>query len=332
MKLPNFDYYRPQTLDEICSFLLEFKKDGKILSGGTALIPYLKHRWIVPKAVISLSGIPYLQYMEYDEEKGLSIGACTTLDVLSKSLLIIKRYPAVGQAAEEIGVPGVRFMGTLGGNLCQDTRCIYFNQSHFWRKAHEPCFKRGGNFCYAHVPAKRCHAVYQSDMASILMALGAKVRLVSTSGERLIYLSDFFTGNGKSPNTLAFDEVMVEIQLPPLQKNCVSAYEKLRIREAIDFPLAGVAVVIETSDDKNTVNSIRVIAGGVSPAPMELKRTEDTIRERTIDDELMEEAAAQAYLEVEPGKTIVDNLCMPLDYRRKMIKVLLKQAVRKALT
>ena len=312
--------------------MLEHKGEGKILAGGTALVTYLKERWITSKAVLSVSGIHELNYITYEEEKGLRIGACTNLDTLSNSQLVREKYPVISQAIREVGVPAIRYMATIGGNLCLDTRCIYFNQSDFWRKAHPPCFKRGGKLCYAHGRDGICHAVYQGDLGPVLMALEAKVNIISPTGERLIHLKEFFTGKGETPNVLRPDEIVVEIRIPPTPKNFVSVYQKLRVRKAVDFPLIGIALAIEMRDNGKTLRNIRVVVGAVAPAPLELKLTEETLKGQRPDDGLLEKAAKQAYLEVKPGINIVDNLCMPLDYRRKMVEILLKRGIRQALS
>ncbi len=332
MKLPSFEYFGATTIEEACSLLHKLKGNGKILGGGTALVNYLRHRVVVPRAVISISRIRELDYVRYEETTGLTIGACASIESLVRNPTVAEKYPGLYSAAKGIGVPAVRNIGTVGGNLCLDTRCIYFNQSRFWREAHMPCFKRGGSLCHAHPSNKGCQAVYQGDLAPVLMALGAQARIASLGGQRVVEFSDFFSGEGKIPNRLRFDEILIEIKLPSTGCDQKSAYRKLRIREAIDFPLAGIGVAIKTEGQRQFVKSVRIFAGALGPAPVELIRTEEVLIEKSVDEEVLQEAVEQAYLEIEPGKTVVDNLCMPMYYRRRMIKVLLRRAIEDALS
>ncbi len=326
MRLPKFEYLRPASLEEACSLLAEHKGDSRILSGGTALLIYLGQRLVTPKHLVSLKGISGLNYIDYDERDGLRIGALTSINEVAISPLIREKYPLLSQAAKEIGVPSIRYQGTVGGNLCLDTRCIYYNQSSFWRQARSPCFKRGGKVCYAVKGGDHCQAVYQGDLAPVLLALDARVRLTKADSERLLPLSALFTGRGEAPLSLAADEILREVQIPPLSKGSVGFYQKLRVREAMDFPLAGVAVMLSL-DGGRACQEARVILGAVASAPIEVSEAEEVLQGREIKAEVVEEAAEAAYSNAHP----VNNLSLGASYRRRMIKTLLKRAIEQSL-
>lgn len=326
MRLPKFDYLKPRTVDEACSLLSEHKGEANVIAGSTALLTYIKHRLLTPKYVIGLKGIPGLDYINYDGKGGLKIGALTTLHALNTSPLIRERYHILSQAAAQVGVPPLRYMGTLGGNLCLDTRCLYYNQSYSWRRVRPLCFKAGGELCHVVRGGERCYAVYQGDLAPALIGLGAKVRLVRTSGERIIPLNEFFTGRGESPNILEPDEILTEVQIPPPPEQSCGAYHKLRIRRAMDFPLAGVAVVLAM--DGKICREAKIILNAVSSAPFEVREAEEMLRGKRIGDGVIEEVAEEIFKRARP----VANLSIDADYRRKMVRVLFKRAVKQALS
>jgi len=217
-------------------------------------------------------------------------------------------------------------MGTVGGNLSLDTRCIYYNQSDFWRQVRPSCFKRGGHICHAVKGGEQCYSVCQADLAPVLLALEAKVKLLRSNGERIIPLSEFFTGKGENPNVLKPDEIVAEVQLLPPSESSVSSYQKLRIREAIDFPLAAVAAVLDMDADK-VCRKAKLVLGAVAPAPGEVSEAEKVLQGRRVGNGLTEEAAEEAFKVAHP----VANLSIDAGYRRKMTRVLLKRAVKQAL-
>jgi len=325
MRLPSFTLLRPSTIEEGSALLSAYQQEARVVAGGTALVVDLGQRLVTPKYVISLKHVSGLDYVDYNQ-KGLRIGALATLDLLNTSPLIRSLYPILSQAAGEIGVPQVRNMGTIGGNFCLDTRCIYYNQSDFWRQARTPCLKRGGHICHAVKGSQECYAVCQADLASVLVALEAKVKLRRRGGERVIPVSEFFTGKGEKPLAIQPDEIVNEIQLPPPAKNSASSYQKLRVREAIDFPLAAVAAVLAMDKDK-VCRKAKLVLGAVAPAPVEASQAEKLLQGKRIDDSLIEEAAEAVFKTAHP----VANLSIDYGYRRKMTGVLVKRAIKQAL-
>jgi len=301
MRLPQFRYVRPHTVAEASSFLHEHQPKATVLAGGTALMVNLGQRLIEPDYILGLKNIPDLDYIHRDKDSTLKIGTLTTVYDLARSPLVTEQYPVLAQAAGAMAMPAIQQMATVGGNLCQDTRCIYYNQSQFWRQARPPCFKRGGDICHAVKGGQRCLAVYQGDLAPALLALEASVKVARKDGERVMPLGELFTGKGDIPVRLEPDEFITEIQVPPLPENAFGSYQKLRIREAIDFPLTSVAAVLEIDGD-NICRRARLVLGArpFQLAAVPLKRHRSLVLVLMGDDQ----PSAVLFLE-EEGRTVV---------------------------
>jgi 4-hydroxybenzoyl-CoA reductase subunit beta len=326
MKLPQFEFIQPDSLQEACSILREPDRKAILLAGGTALMVGLRYRLSKPSLVIGLKGLSALDHVSRDGSGGLSIGSMTTLETLEKSPLVLKECAVLGQAAQLAAVPPVRHKATIGGNLCLDTRCIYYNQSEFWRSSLEACFKRGGDVCHAVEKGRRCQAVYQGDLGPVLLAVGAEVRIASAKGEKVIPLAEFFTGRGEKPNILKPDELLVEVRIPPAGQGAVGVYEKLRIREGMDFPMAGVAVVVKKAPN-DTIEKAKMVLGAVGSSPAEVPKAATLLEGHKPTDDLLQSVSQEAMDRVQP----VENLAINASYRRKMVGVLVKRALRRAL-
>ncbi|MBI2953889.1 MAG: FAD binding domain-containing protein [Chloroflexi bacterium] len=325
MQLPRFDFIQPATIDEACSLLDERKGDATVLAGGTDLLIELRRRLRKPGCVIGLKEMRGLDYIQKDDGGDLRIGALARLQWIESSPIIAEEYPALAQATRLVAVPPIRRVATIGGNLSLDTRCIYYNQSEFWRSAQADCIKLGGDICHAVPKGRRCLAVCQSDLAPVLMALGASVKIVSAEAERTVALADFFTGKGEKPNVLAPGELLAEVIIPSDGQRA-AVYEKLRIREGMDFPLAGIVVSLGT-DGQGAAAGARIVLSAVGPAPTRIVEAEGLLEGKRIDDDLLEQVAQVMFERAHP----VANLAMDPWYRRKMVKVLTKRAVRQAL-
>lgn len=232
MRLPKFEYISPATVDEACALLNEYGSKTMILAGGTDLLVAAKLRNIQPVYIISLKRIKELKGITYQEGEGLKIGAMTPLYQVRQDPNVRTHYQALAMAAAVVGSPQIQRMGTLGGNICLNTRCYFYNQSTSWRKHRPVCFKMGGDVCHVIPKGKKCYAVFSADTPPALMALDAEVKLVSKKGERVVTIKDFYTGDGKQPTALNQGEILAEIRLPPITKQ-VSIYLKHRIRKAI---------------------------------------------------------------------------------------------------
>lgn len=326
MKLPKFEFIEPHSLQEACSILGEHDKKAAILAGGTALMVGLRYGLSKPAVVIGLKGLTELDYVDRNGSGGLAIGSMVSLETLEKSPIVLNEYPALAQAAQFVAVPPIRHKATVGGNLCLDTRCIYHNQSEFWRSGLKACFKRGGNLCNAVEKGRRCQAVYQGDLGPVLLALGAQVKIVSAKGEKIIPLAEFFTGRGEKPNVLKSDEILVEIRIPPSGHGVAGVYEKLRVREGMDFPMAGVAVMVKRIPN-GTIEQAKVVLGAVGSSPAEVPKAATLLEGNKPTDDLLQSVSREAV----DRALAVGNLAMNASFRRKMVGVLVKRALRRTL-
>lgn len=327
MYLPRFELIQPQSLQEVCKLLQEDRDKATLLAGGTALMVYLRYRLRHPTRVISMKSLHDLKAISQNGNGKLVIGAMVSLKTIESSPMIKNQWPALAEAAQMVAVPPIRQQATLGGNICLDTRCIFYNQSESFRKSQKNCFKLGGEVCHAVKKGTRCQSVCQSDLAPVLMALGAEVKIASAAGERIIPLASFFSGKGENPNILKPEEILVEVRVPPLPPGVSVVYEKLRVREGMDFPMAGVAVTVE-KDEEGNVKQIKSILGAVGTSPIEVSFEGKPLGGQTLTDDLLQTLAQEAMSRAHP----VGNLAMDATYRRKMVGVLLKRALRRALS
>ena len=266
LPLPAFEWRTPSTVAELVGALAERPETTLIIGGGTDLVPNLKHGLFAPERLISLRRVDELATIEDLPDGGLAIGAAVTLDRISRDDRLGARFPALVQAARLVASPQIRRMATLGGNLLLDTRCRYYNQTAFWRGALGHCLKKDGDVCHVVPQGKRCVAALAADTPAPLIAYGATVELVSVRGTRSLPVAQLYAGDGIKNHIRAADEVLTRILLPARRAGLQSAYEKLRARQAIDFPLLSVAVVVEV-DDRALVREARVVVGALGAKP-----------------------------------------------------------------
>ena len=326
MNLPKFEFIQPHSLQEACSVLREHHGKAALLAGGTALMVGLRYRLSKPAVVIGLKRLTALDYVSRNGSGGVAIGSMVTLETLEKSPLVLNEYAPLAQAVQLVAIPSIHHGATIGGNLCLDTRCIYYNQSEFWRTAQKACFKLGGDVCHAVEKGRHCQAVYQGDLGPVLMALGAEVKIASANSEKIIPLADFFTGRGEKPNVLKPDEILVEVRIPTSGYGAAGAYEKLRVREGMDFPMAGVAVMVKTNRS-GTIEKAKVVLGAVGSSPIEVPKAAGLLEGYKPTDNLLQSVSREAVDMARP----VGNLAMNPRYRRKMVGLLVKRALRRAL-
>jgi 4-hydroxybenzoyl-CoA reductase subunit beta len=219
MRLPEFRYVAPRQVGKAISLQ---ETSGKFLAGGTDLFVSMKERILCPELVIDLKGISGLKGIRWDTKKRVHIGALTSLTQLKENTLVQKHIPILSQTVPLVSTPQLQNMGTVGGNLSLDTRCYYYNQSAFLKKRWAPCFKMGGKTCHVVNGSDSCHAVYSGDVASLLIALGASVKIVGEGSAREIALQNFFSGSGIKPNILKFNEIVSEVVIsaPPEHSGC----------------------------------------------------------------------------------------------------------------
>jgi 4-hydroxybenzoyl-CoA reductase subunit beta len=303
--LQPFRVAEPRTVKEAIAARLDHA-GSRFVAGGTDLLVNMRHGISSPDLLVDLSGVDQLAEIE-DNGDGVTVGAGVTIATLTRNHVIAARYHALAQAAEAIAGPGHRIMGTVGGNLCLDTRCIYYNQSEWWRSANAYCLKNRGDTCHVAPQGKRCHAAFAGDLAPALLALGAEIDIAGAHGSRRIPLSQLYVEDGKAHLTLADGELITAMHLP--SNPPPSAYAKIRTRAAIDFPLAGVAVALATSGA--SIVSLRLALTGTNSRPFLIAGTE-SFAGRSVDEELLQEIDRLVQKQVQPMRTTLTSA----NYRR----------------
>jgi 4-hydroxybenzoyl-CoA reductase subunit beta len=314
LRLPSFTYRRPGTVAEALKMKADAGPDGAYVAGGTDLYPNMKRRQQEPAIVISLMDIAELRAVARSEG-GLEIGSCISLTELSTSQSVRPTtYHAVSEAAELVSTPLLRNMGTLGGNLCIDTRCNYYDQSYEWRKAIDFCMKKDGAICWVAPSSPRCWAVSSSDVAPVMVAIGVDYVLVGPAGERIVPAGRFYQNDGINYLTKQPDEILAAVRLPA-SDGWDAVYHKLRRRGSFDFPVLGVAAWVKW--DGSTVAEARVVLGGVASFPQEIPEAGEALRGSALTAEAIDAAAEAAFRPSKP----MDNTDFDLSWRKRMTRV-----------
>ncbi len=322
LRLPFFTYLEPRTLKEALAMKADAGPQGMYVAGGTDLYPNMKRRHQEPRTVISLMGLAELKATEgrNDGTTGAVLGACLTLSELSVLPSFRRSYPAVAHAAELVSTPLLRNMGTLGGNLCLDTRCNYYDQTYEWRKAIDFCMKKDGHICWVAPSSPRCWAVSSSDLAPVMVAIGAEYRLVGPAGERVVPAARFYHNDGIDYLTKQPDEILAEVRLP-IPDGWDAVYHKLRRRDSFDFPVLGVAAWVRWKG--NEVAEARVVLGGVASYPQEVPEAGAALARTALSDDAIAAAADAAYRPAKP----LDNTDFDLSWRKQMTRVYATRAL-----
>jgi len=320
MRLPYFRFHAPGTIEEAARILAGEGPDAMILAGGTDLLPNMKRGQQTPKHLVALRHIQPLR--DIRNGSGLTVGSGLTLTALLANESVQQNYTALWQAANLVATPQLRNMATLGGNICLDTRCNFYNQGEEWRKAINYCLKKDGEICWVATSSKTCLAVSSTDTAPALVALGAKIRLVSAEGERVVDLQDFYNDDGVNYMGRRADEILTEVILKPAS-GWKSTYWKLRRRGAFDFPIMSVAAAVKLSDD-GTVEDARIVLGAVASQPMVATEATEFLIGKKIIDEVIEETGRIATRVARP----VDNTDLAPPWRKKVIPVFMSYALR----
>jgi 4-hydroxybenzoyl-CoA reductase subunit beta len=320
MRLPRFEYRAPASLAEAAAILGESPSDTMLVAGGTDLLPNMKRRQQVPRVLVGLRGVRELGAVDVDGV--VRIGAGVTLTAIVRHQALRVRLPGLWQAVAQIATPHLRNMGTIGGNLCLETRCTYYDQSYEWRKAIDFCMKKDGGTCWVATSSPTCLAVSSTDTAPMLQALGARVRLVSAGGERWVEVGDLYQNDGIRYLTRRGDEVLSSIEVPA-EPGWRSTYWKLRRRGAFDFPVLSVAAAARLGVD-GTVQNVRIVLGAVASRPMPAPKAEAALINRPMSDAAIADAAEGAYDVAKP----MDNTDFDLVWRKRMARVLAGYALR----
>ncbi len=294
---------------------------AKILAGGTDLLVNMKHRVEVPSAVVNIKRIPDLDFIE-KKNGAIRMGALTSLKRIYESSLVKENLAALASAASSVGSYHHQSMGTIGGNICQQNRCKYFNQSPWWRSSRPLCFKAGGEIC--HVVNKKgvCYSNYSGDLAPVLLALNAGIRLESENGAREISVERLFSGDGKAPLLLRRGEILTEVTIPEEAVDGISVYMRFANRESIDFPIVGLALWASMESKE-----VRVSLTSVDQRPVRAKDVEGFLRRKDLTEETLEEVAGLASRAANPVKTSIYSPA----YKRKIMGLLVKRALKGAM-
>jgi 4-hydroxybenzoyl-CoA reductase subunit beta len=314
MRLPKFDYRVPREIAEAVKIMAGSGPEGQFVAGGTDLYPNMKRRQQTPRTVISVMRVPELNQITGDGKSGIRIGASVTLTDIVEHPLINRDYPVIAHAARSISTPILRNMGTIGGNLLLDTRCNYYDQNYEWRKGINFCLKKDGDVCWVAPGSSKCWAVQSSDLVPVMVAIGAKFRLASTLGERMIDAAGFYNDDGIDYLKKRPDELLCDIHLPPLN-GWRASYQKLRRRGAFDFPVLGVAAWVQV-DQGGSVKNAKLILGGIAPSPLEVEAAGEALIGQPLDDDHIQAAAEAAYVKARP----LDNTDFVMNWRKQMTR------------
>ena len=325
MSLPSVLVARPRTVDEAVRILSEWGPEAMVIAGGTDVVPNLQMRLFSPKLLLDVKPITVLRGITYTGGGALRIGALTTLTEIIESPVVRKSYPVLINAAASVAGPLQRNMGTLGGNLCLETRCLWYNQSYFWRKSLGGCLKKDGPICHVAPGGKRCWAVWSGDTAPALLTLEAEIEIAAPRGMRRIPLTQFYKNDGMDRIALGRDELVTAVHIPARAAGRRGAYLKLRVREAVDYPLAGVAVSLDV-DESGVCRDARVALAAVNPAPLLVKEAGEALNGQPYSSELIKRVAQAA---IRTGKPLTTSASTPV-YRREMLRVFTRRALEQS--
>lgn len=326
MSLPPFALLRPRTLEQAVEQLAAHGPEAMLVAGGTDVVPNLRAGLFAPRVLVDLKAIRDLGGIRFEPGRGLQLGPLTTLTAIAESPVVREHYPVLAEAAATVASPVLRNMGTLGGNLCLETRCLWYNQSFFWRKALGFCLKKDGSVCHVAPGGQRCWAVWSGDTAPALLALDAEVEIASRRGVRRVPLAGFYKHDGMDRINLGREEILSGVRVPARTAGYRGSYHKLRIRGSIDYPLAGVAVALKLED--GICRDARLGLTAVNPAPVLVEEVGELLRGQRFSPALVE-AAAQAVIRT--GKPLKTSVSTP-EYRREMLRVFARRALTRLWT
>src|SRR6266511_3951908 len=320
MRLPTFTYLAPRTLTEAAEMLAEHGAGAMVVAGGTDLFPNMKRRQQEPAVVIGLRALRELRPIGEAPDGSVRVGATATLQEAAADSVLRERYPALATAAGLVSTPHLRHMGTIGGNICLDTRCNYYDQNYHWRKSIDFCMKKDGQICWVAPGSPRCWAVSSSDTAPVTVALKARFRLLSADGERIVDAADYFRDDGIEYLTRRPNEILAEVILPA--DGVANTYWKLRRRGSFDFPILGVAAALRRED--GVVRDVRIALGAVGSSPVLASDAAARLEGQRPEPDLIDEVAGLAWKGARP----LDNTDLNYAWRKRMARVFVRRALR----
>jgi 4-hydroxybenzoyl-CoA reductase subunit beta len=320
LRLPPFRFLQPATAREAALLLAEHGAAAMAVAGGTDLYPNLKRRQFEPQVLVSLRALAGTRGIA--SNGGLRLGAMTTLTEVERNADVRRRWPALARAAGLVSSPPLRNAGTIGGNLCVDTRCTYYNQTEFWRASIGYCMKKDGTICLVAPGSDKCWALSSSDTAPVMIALGAEATLVGPESERRIPVAELYGRDGIAYLAKRPDEILTEIHVPD-RAGWETTYRKLRRRGSIDFPILGVAAAVRR-DAGGVVEDARIVLGAVHTHPVEAVDAQAFLEGKRLDRETIDMAAGIAYKPARP----LDNADLSYAWRKRMARIEVARALR----
>jgi 4-hydroxybenzoyl-CoA reductase subunit beta len=317
--LGEFILHRPDTLAEAVA--LGGDAGARLLAGGTDLLPNLRRGLEQPVSLVELSRVRELQGLAQAADGSLVIGAGITLARLASDPLVTKLLPALAEAARAVAANTHRASATLGGNLCQDTRCVFYNQSEWWRSSNGYCLKRNGTRCHVAPQGERCHAAFCSDVAPVLLVAAAEVQLESAAGQRTLPLAQLYRDDGAAHLALRSGELLVRVRIPPLAAGERIGFAKTRVRGGIDFPLAAAAVALQLQDGR--IAAVRAALSGTNSLPLLIEGA-GALAGSAVDAASGKKLRQLVQKQVQPMRSTVT----PAQYRREAAGALAERLLR----
>ncbi|MBT4089199.1 MAG: hypothetical protein HN580_29995 [Deltaproteobacteria bacterium] len=322
MNLPEFEYKTPTSKKEAVDLQSELGEDAILSAGGTDLIPNLKNGTIKAKTLISLSRLS-AEKEHLTEDGSLKLDALTTLSEIAESSLIKATAPTLADAAFHVGGQQIRNRASLGGNLCQEMRCLYLNQSHRFQFI-EPCYKRDGDCCYPYpTGGKSCRSVFMSDIAPVLISLGAELMILNSTGQRVVEIEDFYTGDGLQPLTLGPTEMITAILIPPESHRMECHFVKATPRGGLEFAMVSVATALIIDGPDKKCSKARIVIGSVNTRPLRAFQAEQEI----VGHKLNEALAVKIALEVAREVKVLPHHGYSKGYLQQLVEVHTKRSL-----
>jgi 4-hydroxybenzoyl-CoA reductase subunit beta len=316
---PTFIVETPATIDEALALLAKHGPDARLVAGGTDLLPNLKHGLYEPKVLVSLARVAGLDAIDLDGDP-IALGAAVKLHALAEHAGVRALLPSLADALGRVAGPQHRRMGTLGGNVCLDTRCVYINQSYFWRESLGFCIKKDGTECHVTKTGRKCVAAASNDSAPVLLTLDARLEIAGPGGRRKVPIDDFYVNDGVKNNALEPGELVTRVLVPRPAAARRAGFEKLRIRDSIDFPMLNVAVAFDLVDGQALRPDLVVSA--IAARPRRVKGLPDG----ALTPDLIAAWGDRAFQSVRP----LPNINGDVEWRREMVPVLVRRAVERA--
>ncbi len=329
LRLPKFQLEEPTDIAGAVALMTEYGEDAMVVAGGTDLWPNMKHGLFEPKVVVALNRVEEMHGIEALTDGGVRIGATTTLAEMAASEIVQERAPALAHAASLVAGPQLRTMGTAGGNVMLDTRCQWYNQTHFWRKSLGYCLKKDGSVCHVVAGGRKCVAAASNDTAPALMSLNASATFAGADGMREVKIDEMWKADGIWNKQPGRSEILTSIVIPAQAQGHRGTYGKLRDRGSIDYPLFGCAVRLD-ADEAGVIQDADVVCVALVARPLRIKKVADTLRGQTIGTEefaaAVQEVADFAHAQAKP----MDNIPGESLYRRQMVPVYVRRTLMAA--